>query len=103
MRKRRRRRRRRVSYLRDLRPAGRRQRVRLQVVLCLVAEPVGLVLGGGSAELRMRQLRCEVVLAEGGDGDEVGAVALAELAGLLPGVADVEELVTGEAVQLPLA
>ena len=87
--------------LADLRPAGRGQCVRLQLVLGLVAQPVG-VLGVGGLELLLGELPREVVLAEGGDGDEVGAVPLAEFARLLPGVADREKLVAVETVQFPL-
>ena len=88
--------------LADLRPAGRGQCVRLELILGLVAQPVG-VLGVGGLELLLGELPREVVLAEGGDGDEVGAVPLAQLARLLPGVADGEKLVAVESVQFPLA
>ena len=78
--------------LADLRTTGGCQCVRLQLILGLVAQPVG-VLGVGGLELLLGELAGEVVLAEGGDGDEVGAVPLAKLARLLPGVADREKLV----------
>ena len=73
--------------LADLRPAGGRQRVRLELILGLVAQPVG-VLGVRGLELLLCELAGEVVLAEGGNGDEVGAVPLAKFARLLPRVAD---------------
>ena len=59
--------------LADLRPAGRGECVRLQLVLGLVAEPVG-VLGTRGLQLLLSELPGEVVLTEGGDRDQVGSV-----------------------------
>ena len=87
--------------LADLRTAGGRQRVRLQLILGLVAQPVGL-LWVRRLQLLLCELTGEVVLAEGGDGDEVGAVSLAKFARLLPRVADGEKLVAVQTVQFPL-
>ena len=87
--------------LADLRPAGRRQRVRLQLILGLVAQPVGVLRVRG-LELLLGELPSEVVLPEGGDGDEVGAVSLAKFARLLPRVADGEKLVAVQTVKFPL-
>ena len=59
--------------LADLGPAGRGECVRLQLVLGLVAEPVG-VLGTRGLQLLLSELPGEVVLTEGGDRDQVGSV-----------------------------
>ena len=73
--------------LADLGPAGGRQRVCLELILGLVAQPVG-VLGVRGLELLLCELAREVVLAEGGNGDQVGSVPLAKFTRLLPRVAD---------------
>ena len=59
--------------LADLGPAGRGERVRLQLVLGLVAEPVR-VLRTRCLQLLLSELPGEVVLTEGGDRDKVGSV-----------------------------
>ena len=59
--------------LADLGPAGRGERVRLQLVLGLVTEPVR-VLRTRRLQLLLSELPGEVVLTEGGDRDEVGSV-----------------------------
>ena len=59
--------------LADLRPAGRGECVRLQLVLGLVAEPVGVLRARG-LQLLLSELPGEVVLTEGGDRDQVGSV-----------------------------
>ena len=64
--------------LTDLGPGGRCQGVGSEVVLGPEAEPV-VILAGPSSQQLGGQLRCEVVLSEALDCDQVAAVAFAKI------------------------